>query len=45
MVFTRKRRNNLDVNNSKLVPCPNSPNCLSNQSADAIHKIAPLTLF
>ena len=43
MVFAGKRPNNLGVNNSKLAPCPNSPNCVSSQSADAEHKIAPLT--
>lgn len=43
MVFAGKRPNNLGVNNSKLAPCPNSPNCVCSQSADAEHKIAPLT--
>lgn len=43
MVFAGKRPNNLGVRNGKLAPCPNSPNCVSSQSSDAAHKIAPLT--
>lgn len=43
MVFAGKRPNNLGVSNGKLAPCPNSPNCVSSQSTDATHKIAPLT--
>jgi uncharacterized protein (DUF1499 family) len=43
MVFAGKRPNNLGVNNGKLAPCPNSPNCVSSQSTDAVHQIAPLT--
>jgi uncharacterized protein (DUF1499 family) len=43
MVFAGKRPNNLGVSNGKLASCPNSPNCVSSQSADAAHKIAPLT--
>ncbi|MBH8563365.1 DUF1499 domain-containing protein [Nostoc sp. CENA67] len=43
MVFAGKRPNNLGVRNGKLAPCPNSPNCVSSQSSDAVHKIAPLT--
>jgi uncharacterized protein (DUF1499 family) len=43
MVFAGKRPNNLGVNNGKLAPCPNSPNCVCSQSSDAAHKIAPLT--
>ncbi|MCC5649986.1 DUF1499 domain-containing protein [Nostoc sp. XA013] len=43
MVFAGKRPNNLGISNGKLAPCPNSPNCVSSQSTDAIHKIAPLT--
>ncbi|MEH2324864.1 MAG: DUF1499 domain-containing protein [Nostoc sp.] len=42
MVFAGKRPNNLGISNGKLAPCPNSPNCVSSQSADASHKIAPL---
>ncbi|MBD2516077.1 DUF1499 domain-containing protein [Nostoc sp. FACHB-973] len=43
MIFAGKRPNNLGVSNGKLAPCPNSPNCVSSQSTDAVHKIAPLT--
>ncbi|MDZ7957748.1 MAG: DUF1499 domain-containing protein [Aulosira sp. DedQUE10] len=43
MVFAGKRPNNLGVNNGKLVSCPNTPNCISSQSSDAAHQIAPLT--
>ncbi|MBD6617075.1 DUF1499 domain-containing protein [Komarekiella sp. 'clone 1'] len=42
MVFAGKRPNNLGVSNGKLAPCPNSPNCVSSQSSDATHQIAPL---
>jgi uncharacterized protein (DUF1499 family) len=43
MVFAGRRPNNLGISNGKLAPCPNSPNCVSSQSTDATHKIAPLT--
>ncbi|MBD2678334.1 MULTISPECIES: DUF1499 domain-containing protein [Nostoc] len=43
MVFAGKRPSNLGVSNGQLAPCPNSPNCVSSQSADVLHKIAPLT--
>jgi uncharacterized protein (DUF1499 family) len=43
MVFAGKRPNNLGISNGKLASCPNSPNCVSSQSADTVHKIAPLT--
>ncbi|QSJ14737.1 DUF1499 domain-containing protein [Nostoc sp. UHCC 0702] len=43
MVFAGKPPNNLGVRNGKLAPCPNSPNCVSSQSSDAAHQIAPLT--
>ncbi|MDZ8259090.1 DUF1499 domain-containing protein [Nostoc sp. ChiQUE01b] len=43
MVFAGKRPNNLGINNGKLASCPNSPNCVSSQSTDASHQIAPLT--
>jgi uncharacterized protein (DUF1499 family) len=43
MVFAGKRPNNLGISNGKLAPCPNSPNCVSSQSTDATHQIAPLT--
>ncbi|WP_341527672.1 DUF1499 domain-containing protein [Nostoc sp. UHCC 0302] len=43
MAFAGKRPNNLGVHDGKLAPCPNSPNCVSSQSSDAVHQIAPLT--
>ena len=32
----------LRVPKEKLAPCPNSPNCVSSQSVDAKHAVAPL---
>lgn len=32
----------LGVSDGKLAPCPDSPNCVSSQSQDEKHKIAPL---
>ncbi|MBD2437677.1 DUF1499 domain-containing protein [Nostoc sp. FACHB-110] len=43
MIFAGKRPHNLGVRDGKLASCPNSPNCVSSQSTDAIHQIAPLT--
>ena len=43
MIFAGKRPENLGVRDGKLASCPNSPNCVSSQSLDAVHKIAPLT--
>lgn len=42
-MFAGKRPDNLGVRDGKLAPCPNTPNCVSSQSADAAHKIEPLT--
>lgn len=42
MIFAGSRPNNLGVRNGRLAPCPNSPNCVSSQSDDPIHQIAPL---
>jgi uncharacterized protein (DUF1499 family) len=33
---------NLGVREGKLAPCPNSPNCVSTQSRDPRHEIAPI---
>ncbi len=41
--FSGKRPDNLGVNNNQLAPCPDSPNCVSSQSSDAEHRIAPIT--
>jgi len=43
MGFTGTRAQNLGVKDGSLAPCPNSPNCVSTQAADAKHAIAPLT--
>jgi uncharacterized protein (DUF1499 family) len=37
-----KRPANLGVREGKLAPCPNSPNCVSTQSQDPRHQIAPI---
>jgi uncharacterized protein (DUF1499 family) len=42
MVFTGKRPNNLGVRDGRLATCPTSPNCVSSQSTDTVHQIAPL---
>ena len=34
---------NFEFRLAVLAPCPNSPNCVSSQTTDAVHKIAPLT--
>jgi uncharacterized protein (DUF1499 family) len=41
--FSGTRPTNIGVIDGKLLACPNSPNCVSSQSTDAEHKIAPLT--
>jgi uncharacterized protein (DUF1499 family) len=41
--FSGTRPTNLGVNDGKLLACPDSPNCVSSQSTDAEHGIAPLT--
>lgn len=38
-----KRPSNLGVQDGRLAPCPNTPNCVSSQSTDTVHKIEPLT--
>lgn len=42
-MFAGKQPNNLGVRDGKLAPCPNTPNCVSSQSLDTLHKIEPLT--
>ena len=42
MIFSGNRPNNLGVKNGRLAPCPPSPNCVSSQSSDTLHQIAPL---
>ncbi len=41
--FSGTRPQNLGVNEGKFADCPNSPNCVSSQSPDVVHQIAPLT--
>ena len=38
------RPSNLGVNEGRLAPCPNSPNCVSTQSTDAKHGIDPIAV-
>lgn len=40
--FSGDRPNNLGIQAGKLAPCPNTPNCVSSQSQDSAHRIAPL---
>ena len=42
-MFAGKRPTNIGLQAGKLAPCPNSPNCVSSQSQDTLHKIEPLT--
>ncbi|MBD2178821.1 DUF1499 domain-containing protein [Pseudanabaena sp. FACHB-1998] len=41
--FSGTRPANLGVTDNKLLACPDSPNCVSSQSSDPEHQIAPLT--
>lgn len=41
-IFVGNQPTNLGVDDGKLAPCPNTPNCVSSQSRDD-HKIEPLT--
>jgi uncharacterized protein (DUF1499 family) len=41
--FSGSRPDYLGVENGKLSPCPGTPNCVSSQSNDAEHEIAPLS--
>jgi len=43
-LFSGKRPTNLGVTSGILAPCPESPNCVSTQSADAEHAIPPLPI-
>ena len=38
-----ERPDNLAAQDGLLVPCPRSPNCVSSQTTDERHRIAPLT--
>lgn len=39
-----KRPSNLGISDSKLAPCPASPNCLSSDAQDSAHNILPFQL-
>ena len=41
-IFAGVPPSGLGVSSGQLAPCPASPNCVSSQSEDAEHKIAPL---
>jgi uncharacterized protein (DUF1499 family) len=38
------RPGNLGVRDSRLAPCPPSPNCMSSDDSDAAHRVAPFQL-
>jgi len=40
--FSGERPHNLGVNGGLLTPCPTTPNCVSSQTQDSTHQIAPL---
>jgi uncharacterized protein (DUF1499 family) len=40
--FSGTRPNNLGIQAGQFTNCPDSPNCVSSQSTDAVHQIAPL---
>ena len=40
--FAGDRPTNLGVAGGKFAPCPSTPNCVSSQSQDPVHAIAPL---
>ena len=42
MSLTAGRPTNLGVHAGKLAPCPASPNCVSTQAEDALHRIEPI---
>lgn len=42
-MFAGKRPTNLGIQNGKLAPCPNTPNCVNSQSTNPLCQIAPLT--
>ncbi|MFW6359319.1 MAG: DUF1499 domain-containing protein [Chroococcales cyanobacterium] len=42
-LFAGSRPTNLGVESGQLAPCPNTPNCVSSQSEDGTHSIAPLS--
>ena len=43
IMFEGKRPSNLGVSAGRLTPCPGKPNCVSSQSTDSAHRIAPIS--
>lgn len=41
-IFAGRSPDNLGVNDGHLSSCPNSPNCVLSQNADAAHSISPI---
>lgn len=41
--FSGTRPSNLGIEDGKFAPCPNTPNCVSSQSIDALHQIEPFS--
>jgi len=41
--FSGQRPTNLGIHDGRLIPCPDSPNCVCSYDQDAQHGIAPLT--
>lgn len=39
-----KQPSNLGISDSRLAPCPTSPNCLSSDDEDSAHKVSPFQL-
>ena len=39
---TARRPDNLGVKDGRLAPCPETPNCVSSQAADAAHRMDPI---
>ena len=39
------RPNNLGIKDSRLAPCPSSPNCVSSDDADAAHSVSAFALI
>lgn len=42
--FRGKRPSNLGVSDSRLAPCPSTPNCVSSDAHDRRHRVPPLLL-
>jgi len=42
-IFSGQRPTDLGIKDGRLAPCPQTANCVSSQSQDSTHQIAPLT--